>query len=47
MRILEVGCGAGDVLFELISYGADPECLYGIDLLADELLEGRRRSAYT
>ena len=32
-RILEVGCGAGGVLRELLSFGADPEYLYGADLL--------------
>ena len=32
-RILEVGCGAGGVLHEFLSFGADPQYLYGVDLL--------------
>lgn len=34
-RILEVGCGWGDVLHRFIGYGARPEHLHGIDLLAE------------
>lgn len=32
-RILEVGCGAGGVLREFLSFGADPQHLHGVDLL--------------
>lgn len=42
-RILEVGCGSGHFLRELIKWGADPAKLVGIDLLEDRLIEGRRR----
>jgi SAM-dependent methyltransferase len=36
-RILEVGCGQGGVLQELLSYGALPAKLFGCDLLFDRL----------
>ena len=37
LRILELGCGTGGVLLELISYGANPEELHGVDLLPDRV----------
>lgn len=37
LRILEIGCGSGGVLRELIQLGANANNLYGIDLLADRL----------
>lgn len=36
-RILEVGCGAGGVLLELLSLGASPDLLHGTDLLAERV----------
>lgn len=42
-HILEVGCGGGGVLLEYLSLGAEPENLFGIDLLHDRLVEARRR----
>ncbi len=33
LRILDVGCGRGDALRQMLEYGADPELLTGIDLL--------------
>jgi SAM-dependent methyltransferase len=36
-RTLDVGCGNGGVLRELIQLGASPENLYGIDLLSDRI----------
>lgn len=33
--ILEVGCGNGGVMLELLGYGADPRRLHGTDLLAE------------
>lgn len=42
-RILEVGCGGGGVLLEYLSLGAEPENLFGIDLLHDRLVEARHR----
>ncbi len=41
--ILEVGCGNGGVLLELLGYGADPERLHGADLLAERAAVARRR----
>jgi ubiquinone/menaquinone biosynthesis C-methylase UbiE len=42
MRVLDVGCGRGAVLRQLLEYGADPALLKGIDLLPENLLESRR-----
>lgn len=39
-RVLDVGCGTGAVLRDFLRYGANPENLYGVDLL-----EGRIESA--
>jgi len=36
-RILEVGCGRGTVLLDLIKYGANSVNVYGIDLIFDRL----------
>ena len=41
--ILEVGCGSGGVLLELLSYGADAERLHGTDLLAERVTAAHRR----
>lgn len=41
--ILEVGCGHGDNLLELIRLGADPARLVGNELLPDRVLAARRR----
>lgn len=41
--ILEVGCGSGGVLQEVLSYGADPRRLSGIDLLPERLAQTRER----
>jgi ubiquinone/menaquinone biosynthesis C-methylase UbiE len=41
-RILEVGCGAGGVLRELVALGASPDRLHGVDLLDWRLHEARR-----
>ena len=38
LRILEMGCGGGGVLTEVLGFGASPENLYGVDLLFDRLL---------
>src|SRR5690242_8917516 len=37
LRILDVGCGRGDTLRQLLEYGASPELLTGIDLLEDNI----------
>ena len=36
-RILELGCGAGGVLLELLAYGASVERLHGVDLLPERV----------
>ena len=41
-RILDVGCGAGGFLRRLVSWGADPRNLAGVDLLADRVEAARR-----
>src|SRR5690606_20001943 len=43
-EILEIGCGNGHFLRELIKWGADPERTMGIDLIDDRLERGRRLS---
>jgi len=43
-RILDVGCGAGDVLRDFVRYGADPALLHGIDLLDERIDTARARS---
>ena len=46
LRILDVGCGRGDALRQLLEYGADPELLTGIDLLDENVKQARRRSPH-
>ena len=41
-RVLEVGCGGGHFLRELVKWGADPARVVGIDLLEDRLADARR-----
>ena len=36
-KILDVGCGTGEVLQRFIGYGASPENLWGIDLLSGRI----------
>jgi SAM-dependent methyltransferase len=42
-RILDVGCGSGQVLASLTQWGAEPGALYGIDLLPDRVADAQRR----
>lgn len=44
-RLLEVGCGTGLWLGEFIKWGAPPESLVGVDLLADRIVAARERLA--
>src|SRR5450759_1248747 len=41
-RILELGCGRGGVLHELLGFGASPELLHGTDLLPDRAADAHR-----
>jgi len=40
--VLEVGCGAGAVLLEWLSYGMEPGRLHGTDLLAERVADAHR-----
>jgi ubiquinone/menaquinone biosynthesis C-methylase UbiE len=42
MKILDVGCGTGSQLRNLVQYGAMPENCFGIDLLQDRIEIARR-----
>jgi ubiquinone/menaquinone biosynthesis C-methylase UbiE len=41
-KILEVGCGTGYWLREFIKWGARPENVTGVDLLADRVVEAKK-----
>jgi len=41
-RVLDVGCGRGAMLRQLLDYGADPELLIGVDLLQENVADARR-----
>jgi SAM-dependent methyltransferase len=41
-RILEIGCGTGKWLRDLIAWGADPETLFGVELLQASAARARR-----
>ncbi|MDM8543763.1 class I SAM-dependent methyltransferase [Desulfococcaceae bacterium HSG9] len=42
-RVLDIGCGNGDVLANLIEMGAQTENLYGVDLLITRLQDAKKR----
>lgn len=42
-EVLDVGCGTGSALLNLIRLGFETERLHGIDLLPDRIAAGRRR----
>lgn len=44
-RVVDVGCGSGGFLRQLINWGADPARLAGTEYLADRLDDARRRTA--
>ena len=43
LSICEIGCGRGGVLQEFLTFGADPQKLFGIDLLYPRLTEAENR----
>lgn len=43
LQVLEVGCGTGSNLLELIEFGASPQNLVGNELLEDRLVDARNR----
>lgn len=43
LDLLEVGCGGGGVLLDLLRWGADPARLHGCDLLPERIASARRR----
>ncbi|HYC33667.1 MAG TPA: class I SAM-dependent methyltransferase [Gemmatimonadales bacterium] len=43
LRVLEIGCGDGNWLRDLVRWGASPERLAGVDLLRDRLREAARK----
>ncbi|HSC33025.1 MAG TPA: class I SAM-dependent methyltransferase [Gemmatimonadaceae bacterium] len=45
VRVLEVGCGSGHWLRELVQWGVQPAHLIGIDLIIDRLRDARARCA--
>lgn len=42
-RILDVGCGSGGLLLDLLRYGARPDRLAGVDLAPARIEQARRR----
>jgi SAM-dependent methyltransferase len=42
-RILDVGCGTGGTLVDFVRYGARPDCLCGVDLVAADIELARTR----
>jgi SAM-dependent methyltransferase len=43
LHVLEVGCGAGGLLPQLVAYGATPQLLVGLDRDRDRIREARER----
>lgn len=43
LRILDVGCGTGGLLLDLLRYGARPEGLAGVDLVPEYIAAARDR----
>lgn len=43
LKILDIGCGSGGPLLDLLKYGADSQNLFGVDLLFDRLTVGKSR----
>jgi SAM-dependent methyltransferase len=43
LDILEIGCGEGDNLLNLLAWGADPKRLHGIDLREEAIIRAQAR----
>lgn len=43
LRILEIGCGSGNILLEYLRYGARLDAMHGLDLLLDRVKEAKRK----
>src|SRR4051794_217572 len=43
LRVVEVGCGTGGNLIELLRMGFEPEHLTGIELMPDRLAQARQK----
>jgi ubiquinone/menaquinone biosynthesis C-methylase UbiE/ribosomal protein S18 acetylase RimI-like enzyme len=43
LRVLDIGCGAGETLLEYLLYDAHASDLFGVDLLPEQLSEARTR----
>jgi SAM-dependent methyltransferase len=43
--LLEVGCGGGQWLQDFVRWGAEPERVHGVELLADRVAQARRVAA--
>ncbi len=43
LKILDIGCGSGGILLDLVKYGAESHKLAGVDLLYDRLQAARLR----
>jgi ubiquinone/menaquinone biosynthesis C-methylase UbiE len=41
--ILDIGCGNGEVLAEMMLFGAQPEHLFGVDLMQHLLVDAKRK----
>jgi ubiquinone/menaquinone biosynthesis C-methylase UbiE len=41
--IVDIGCGDGNVLQEMVSFGADPDRIYGVDIYRPRLVQARQR----
>jgi ubiquinone/menaquinone biosynthesis C-methylase UbiE len=46
MRILDLGCGRGTTLRQLLEYDAEPALLFGVDLLANRIAPASRLSPH-
>lgn len=45
LKILDVGCGYGENLLNFVTYGANPNNLYGIDILKDRIEKAKEASS--